>query len=117
LEDGPSAGDGVDARATPAHRDARARRQRHRRDGHPQRAYLPHRGQRLAPWAADLVWRHRSLRGQHGLVLPGGWAPSKPRESGWRCWTCGRRFAPPPSRLGTRRRPAFSTTSSIFSNT
>jgi transposase len=54
---------------TPGPRDAGPPGHRDRRGLEPQGAYLPDRGQRPHPAAADLVRRHGSLRGQPGSVL------------------------------------------------
>ena len=92
----------VHARATPPRRDARAEGHRHRRDLHPQGPHLPHRGQRPGAAPADLVRRQdrseASMDGFYHLAR----AAKKCRASAWQSWTCGSRFAIPPSSARTQ---------------
>src|SRR3989338_8921173 len=69
LADGQGTGQAIYDRATGTRRDPGPQGDRHRRNLDPQRAHLPHRGQRPDPAPSDLVWRRRPLGGQHAAVL------------------------------------------------
>ena len=65
LAHGQRVGQAVHARAARARRYTRPQSHWHRRDLDSQAPHLSHRGQRLDPWAPDLVWWPRPLGGQH----------------------------------------------------
>jgi len=70
LEDGQGARRAVHEGATASSGDSRSQGDRGRRDIDPQRAHLPHRGQRLGTASADLVRGPGPLGRKHGCVLP-----------------------------------------------
>src|SRR5258708_35787396 len=69
LEDGQGVGPAVYARAVAPGRVSSAVGDRHRRSFHPQRTYLPDRGERFAAPAAHLVWRQGPFASQPGGIL------------------------------------------------
>lgn len=66
LANGQAAGEGLYARADRAQWQAAAEHHRHRRGLGARGSRLPHRGQRPGTTPADLVWRCRPQRAQHG---------------------------------------------------
>src|SRR6266568_9598419 len=69
LEDGQGVGPAVYARAVAPGRVSSAVGDWHRRSVHPQRTYLPDRGERFAASAAHLVWRQGPFGSQPGGIL------------------------------------------------